>query len=449
MTYIHWVITRTWGTLILGVVAVVLVAALAVRSPALGAAVIGVVALFLAMWKHPRVALTIWLLTFAFVPPWLGVSLSFYLPATTLVGVLVLITSVGSPGWRLRRADLVIVGLIVVAGLGVTLDSSSSGVWASTVTQWLLSYLAGKAIISRTGTAFAGKAIVVIFAIVAVLAIVELVAHWHPFAAIDLGNGGEYEIWSPIQQRGGLDRSEWAFGHSIALAGALSMSIPFILASNLRGGRKALVLLLVLGGIVTTFSRGGLLAAAVGVLIMLLFQSTVPAKQKALFTALIVAGGLILTPTVSSVFDTAGTEASASSGYRLDLLALIPTMQAIGRSSSAIVGPTGAVSYSRFGSIDNAFLQIGLEFGWIAMLLMLLPFAVLIVRILRKRATTADVALLSQLPMLATVAMITQWQSLVWLLAGFAVVYVRTTAEPATLPARGLRDERLRWAART
>lgn len=408
--------------------------AVAVQSTLLGAGIIGLFLLLFAAYRRPRIALVIWLLTFAFVPTWIGVDVGTFLPAITVIGVLVLLTNLGSTGWHLSRADLVIVVMILVGFLATTFYTSSFPSWVAMITQWLLCYLAAKTVIANTGVQFAGRALVAVLAVVAVLALIEFVFHWHPY--VNLGpDNGLHETWGPIQERGGVDRSEWSFGHSIALSGALSMAIPFVLGSDMHGGKKAVLTVLLAAGTAATFSRAGLGAVALGIFLSLLFQANLRAKQKVALSALLAVAAAFALPLIGRVFDNAGNEATWSSAYRGRLLDLIPTMQPIGRASVAVVGGDGSVTFGGFQSIDSTFLQLGLGFGWLIALTALIPFVVLLIRILIRRGSTADLALFAQLPLIATVAMITQWQSLVWVLAGMAVVAARERRkDPLELP---------------
>lgn len=418
-----------------GAAATALVAAAATRAPVLGFGVVGLIVLLIAMYRRPRIALVIWLVTLTFVPTWIGVEVGGFIPASSVIAVVVLISTLGSRGWALSRADLVIVGLIVVGLLAVTFYDSSLPVWVSMITQWLVSYLAAKAAIAQTGFDWAAKALMVVLAVVACFTLLEFVFHWHPF--VNLGpESDQHVVWGPIQIRGGVERSEWAFGHAIALAGALAAAVPLVLGSRLGGVRKALLTLLLTAAVATTFSRAGLIAVALGVFLSLAFQTQFTRRQKVGLTTLLIAATAVLVPTLGRVFDAAGDEASNSSSYRSTLLDLIPTMRAIGRSTAAAIGGDGSLTYGRFRSIDNTFLQLGLGYGWIVAAIAVIPFVVIAVRLLARRGTSADIVLLTQVPMLTTVAMITQWQSVVWLLAGAAVIAAqeRARAVDASLP---------------
>ncbi|MNI97556.1 hypothetical protein D3C73_1562240 [compost metagenome] len=63
------------------------------------------------------------------------------------------------------------------------------------------------------------------------------------------------------------------------------------------------------------------------------------------------------------------------------------------------------------------------------MLVVVVPFIVMGIRFLRRQASFAEVALLGQLPVLTTVAMITQYQVVVWMVAGLAATLA--TPKPA------------------
>src|SRR4029077_8634541 len=121
-----------------------------------------------------------------------------------------------------------------------------------------------------------------------------------------------------LQTRGGHVRSEAAFGHAIALGAALAAGIPFVLMSSFRSKTKAFLLMILVGGLLTTTSRGPLLAGALGIVLVLTFASgqKLSAATRAGFAAF---SAIVAIPTVyilSSRLDEAGTEINASTNYR-------------------------------------------------------------------------------------------------------------------------------------
>jgi hypothetical protein len=287
-------------------------------------------------------------------------------------------------------------------------------VWAQQPIRWGIPFLAARVLVSATGIRFATDVIALLFAIVGGLAVLELLMVWHPFVNWNIETP-EFAIWHSIQTRGGMDRSEWAFGHSIALGGSLALSIPFIARSTFNSLLKAAMLISVSAGIVATASRGALIAAGLSAAICLLYV----AKNRFVRTAsiaLTLLGAFLMTPAYAPFLQSwargATDEEQHSADYRNTLYSTyLPNIEWFGRSPI----------HTRINSIDSAIVRLGLEFGWIVLVILLLPLALSIVRVVAGRASTAEIALVGQIPLFATVALITQYESIVFVVVGIAV----------------------------
>src|SRR5690606_19204510 len=154
-------------------------------------------------------------------------------------------------------------------------------------------------------------------------------ANWHPFISLNTGNS-LYELWAPIQERGGQSRSEWAFGHSIALGGALALAVPFAVSSKWHSGWKVASLTLLGVATMLTFSRSALAAFGIALTLSILFLASTTWKQKLIFLAASALGAALGLPWMLRVFDEAGSEAINSATYRDGLLSLIRHMQPLG-----------------------------------------------------------------------------------------------------------------------
>jgi hypothetical protein len=75
-------------------------------------------------------------------------------------------------------------------------------------------------------------------------------------------------------------------------------------------------------------------------------------------------------------------------------------------------------------STDSAILQLGLGFGWLVLITALLPLALSVVRLLSGRGSIAEIALVGQIPLFVSVALITQYESMIFFVAGLAVQMV-------------------------
>ena len=406
------------------IVAAVIAAAALAFSPMAGAVLIGPVLALAIFAKRPKLGFLAWLLSVCAVPCWIGAAVGIFLPASLIGSVIALTCLFAGARWIPGKADLCVLVLLVASAFAVYFGSSSGAssatAFVSMFTLWLPGYLVGRFVCEKAGISFVKTSVAVTFGAVGLLAIAEQTLSWHPFAS-QAGVNSLADIWAPIQIRGGEERSEWAFGHSIALGGSLALAIPFLVNSSLRTKTKLVLLALILGGVATTLSRGAMLAAGLTLVLSLLATGNVKKGQKAV---LLLSAGVLGAFTLVdflAVSEDAGSEVTDSSGYRVSLFTrLVSTLQPIGRSSAYQGGANGQVQYDNFTSIDNSFMALGLGFGWIAMLVVAIPFMVMGVRFLRRRASFAEVALLGQLPVITTVAMITQYQVVVWMVAGLA-----------------------------
>jgi hypothetical protein len=407
---------------------------LAVSGPALeGFLVAGAVAVVaalgaVALGRSPRLALAVWLVVLCAVPVWVGVSVVVDWEAQVLVTVGVLTCLVafrprtGTPlVGRVTLPDLV-VGLFVVAALvPVALDATTFSDVFVLLAQWTGAFLLGRLIGSQVGLDWAYAAVAVAFTVVAVLALVEFATGWNPFVQIP-GQGLLHADWSPIQERGGRARAEGAFGHSIALGAGLAMAIPLTLAAPFRAGVRVPMAMLLAAAAAVTFSRTGLVTAVLGAVLTVVFlRSGLSARVRAVMTVGMVVVAAALGSLLSTVFAAAEAEASASAGYRRALLDLVPDIALFGRSASAYRLATGETYFGDFSSIDNALLLLALRYGWVPLVLVAGLLLVACGLVLWGRATAPTVALVAQIPSFAGVALITQYATFVWFVAGLAV----------------------------
>lgn len=422
---------QTWQLLTMSAIILVgMLGALVSTMPAVPLLVVAAVAALLAFTGRPKLSVMVWLVALGFVPYWVGINAVGYLPVVSAIGVGILAGNVANGYWRVSKTDLPIVLLIIAGSVAVAAGNSNQGVWLSMITQWLVAYLVGKIVVPAAGVEFCIKAFAAVFGIIGLFALAELVFSWHPYVALATSNPA-YATWSPIQIRGGVERSEWAMGHSIALGGALSAAVAFIVRSSHNGFAKTVLLLACFVGIACTFSRAAISSAVLTLALSLLFMRDIKAAFRFILIILAALAGFIGLRILAPIFELASRETAGSSSYRERMLEeLLPQLSFAGRSSAAVYGGDGSVRYGSFQSIDSTFLSIGLGFGWIAALVMLLPFVFMVVRLSRGVANTAEIALIGQLPMLFTVALITQYQLVVWFIAGFAAAEVSKALGP-------------------
>ncbi len=385
---------------------------------AFGAA--SVVAIAIVFRAAPRSAMIVWAATLFVIPIWVGFSAGIFFSAITAVTLLAVAgASLRGLTWSPVDSILLTFGAVVI--IAATLGAITTGHTLIVMLDWLLPYLWGRIVLSRVGMPTITSAIATMTVVASCLAIIEFVSGTNPFVLIPWNNSG-YALWSNLQPRGGFLRAEGALGHSISLGACLSMGSVYLLAASWSIVARIIALCVVGTAIVLTFSRIGLIGFALGLLLALFFLGRILARRiRVLVTVVLIAGTGIATPFLSDAFDTAGTEATGSALYRLDLLELVPRMSLIGLSDDYRVLPDGSVFVDDFESIDSTLILTGLRLGVVPLLLLGGLLIAAVVAVLRRRSNPALVALVAQIPTLATVALITEIPYLLWFSAGLGV----------------------------
>ncbi|WP_141217148.1 O-antigen ligase [Rhodococcus sp. 14-2470-1b] len=386
-------------------------------------AIISAIAIFSLSVTHPKFALTFWLVVCCFVPFWIGVDNPFYLPASSLAGLVVLGGAFARNPWRLSRIDtavLLVCGLCLICGL---LGLSRPGDVTNVITQWLLSFVLGRLLVQRAGLEFAYRTIAIVFSAAAACAVIEFIFDWNPYYSWAVNNT-QYLAWGHEQERGGIVRAEWAFGHSIALGCSLAMAIPMVFACSLRPLYRVTMAALLVAGTVASFSRSGMLTAVIAVVLSLVFYSETNRTRGKLAVILVL--GVVAwfaVPQVMSVFAEEGRRATISSDYRVTLIDLIPSMNPIGLASGYAEPSPGVFYFQGFKSIDSTFVLLGVSFGYAIAAFALAGCVWLALKVARRTSSAAAVGLLAVVPALFTVALITQFGSIVWFYLGIVSLY--------------------------
>jgi len=373
----------------------------------------------LVLRRSPKLAIVSWAVIITFVPVWIGVQVHAYFPAATLISLfcaLSLLPVVRALHWS--SMDLVFIAILVAVLVEKLLHLTTLSATFDLTATWATAYVVGRLVVEKVPPEWVYRAIAVVFTAAAVFAIVEFLTGTNLFVTHLASDTRLYEIWGTLQSRGGVIRADGAFGHSIALGASLAVGVSLALGSSLRPVIKIPMVIVMSAAAVLTFSRTGMFTCALAILLACLFQrhnlSRVVRIGLALLTAL--AGYLAFT-LVQDVFLSSGNEAQNSAWYRSELLDLINAMSPFGVSSSYTVSTTHRVSIGDFGSIDNALLLFGLIYGWV----LLVSGLVALLYTLRRRATPAVLAVVAQVPAFVTVALVTQYASVVWFAAGLAV----------------------------
>lgn len=385
----------------------------------------------------------VWLLSIAMVPIWISIRFIATVPIHCVVALL-MISAVVIGGHRIQFHIFDGYLMLIVGVAALAVDPINQGMLAEIVVRWVIPYFAIRILAPAAGIQFTIDAVSLMLAIVGGFAVIELLLSWHPFVTwtVDWNSKSvEYQTWRHVQTRAGSDRSTWAFGHAIALGGSLALSIPLIARSSFRSSWKVLMLVAVGAGIITTGSRGALLAAALTGSLTLAYTARAHAVRILVMligaaTALVI--GPQVTPAIEEWAAGASTEEQGSAYFRSYLYeTYLPKIQWFGRS------PDFFNSTALRDSIDSALLYIGVNWGWIITGIIVLPLLVVVLRVVSSHASAAEIALTGQIPLFLTVALLTQYESLIFIFAGLAVQLATTeqTKHEEALGTRGIRSD--------
>lgn len=384
---------------------------------------VAAIATGLAVLVHnrPKFGVALWLATVGFVPIWYGLTFSFYFFPATLVGVFVLLVTLPGMPRRYGLADFFIAFLFVTCLVPIVTGGGTIGTVFVVLSQWLLGFLLGRLLPLAVDVTWIYGCVAVVFTAVSLGGIGEFAAKSNPYV-----NGGPsnplFARWGVLQERSDLLRAEWAFGHSIALGCSIALAIPLVFASGFRLTVRLGMVAVMLVCVTLTFSRVAMISATLAVLISVIFQQIrIPSHVRYLTIGLFSVVTVALAPFVLGVFGTAGDEATVSANYRENLTELVPDLSVIGLSPAAYRSPSGDLYFGRFQSIDSQVLLTGLTYGWFTMALGILMLLGAFFLVLRRRASPATIAIVCQVPALATVALITQYSIFFWFACGLAV----------------------------
>lgn len=390
-----------------------------------GLAALALVVLVLRMM--PRAAFAVWACVLFFVPLWVGVNISFYWAAITLLTALLIVVN-----WSivpLRAADAwVAVFILVIVGL-YAFGSVDLASLVAALLEWVIPYIWGRVVLARVGTAWVTSTIAVVAVIAAALAVVEFFTSFNPFVLIP-GSGVVYDTWSPLQERGGVLRAEGAFGHSIALGAALAMSSAFVVATRWRLLPKISGVVIIAVATVLTFSRVGLLTLVLTLVLSTFLIVGVSTRFRVTVAVAGAIGTAIVIPIIDTVFGAAGEEAGGSADYRTDLLVLLEQVQVFGNPGdwhSLVSGDYYLGYFAR--SVDNALVLTLLRYGYVpTFLIMAAVVCAAWMALRRSTRSPAALAVVGQLPSLVVVALITQYSMFLWFCVGLAITWARDAA---------------------
>lgn len=391
----------------LGLLVVATIAA--TYSPALVFGGMAAVVLVIATTLRPMVGIVAWLAVLVLVPDWTPLPVG--LKPIGAIGVIVLVGLLLSrrrARLRIAWADFALVAAVVALAVLTFLDGYPIVLLSNLAAISLASYLVG-----RTAPMAARRAYVYAMIAVSIWGVLETLTQVHVFSQWMLSPSHHWEL---IQTRSGVDRSEAAFGHAIAYGASIAMAIPFARELPKRAG---LVQVILLAGVLVSFSRGPLLTAAFTLGLAVSFAARGRRRLGSILGfSVVLAAILIVFQFLYSGADAADTEQSGDQ-RTIQLLATLPHVQWFG--SMGLSFEDGRVQTLGTDIIDNTFLRLAINFGWVLAAMILAPLIFSIVRFIRGERSPASLALIGQIPVLAVTSLITQWQAALFFVAGMAI----------------------------
>lgn len=388
----------------------------------IGIAGVLAVLLVLAMRRYPTAGFCLWAITLCFAPIWIGVGSAIFLPGLVLLSALAVIAWAGKPLESTSPVDVVVLVMAILYWVAFLLGLQRISDGFTLFAYWILAYTLGRLAPARISVPVLYRILTAVFAVVALLALIEFFSGENFFVKIFTASNTQFQIWGPIQPRGGVLRAEGAFGHSIALGACLALAVPIAMAARLPLWVKMVVVAALLGAVVVTFSRIGIIVACMSLVLTIVFLPTgLTFRNRLAFLALLGGAAAAAFPLLTETFLEAGEEASGSAEYRADLFDLVPHMRFLGVADVFQVLPDGIAYFGQFRSIDSALILLGLSFGLIPLIAVGGLLVAAVVLVLRRKATPPTIALVAQLPSLTTVALITQYSFFLWFICGLAV----------------------------
>lgn len=381
----------------------------ATYSPALVFGGLAAVALIVATAYRPMVGIVAWLAALVLIPDWTPLPVG--LKPIGAIGVIVLVGLLVSrrrERIQIALADVALVAAVMFLAVLTFLDGYPIVLLSNLAAISLASYLVG-----REAPTAARRAYVYAMIFVSVWGVFEAVTHVHVFSQWMLSPSHHWEL---IQTRSGVDRSEAAFGHAIAYGASIALAIPYAREMPKRAG---LVQVILLAGVIASFSRGPILTATF-TLGLAVFFATQGRRRIGSVLAFIVAAAVIVFVFQFLYSGEDAAETAQSGDQRtIQLLATLPHVQWFG--SAGLSFEDGRVQTLGTDIIDNTFLRLAINFGWVLAAMILAPLIFSIVRFIRGERSPASLALIGQIPVLAVTSLITQWQAALFFVAGMAI----------------------------
>lgn len=401
----------------LSIVAIIISLTLSQTLP-IAAATIAVVAVVITTVLRPAIGVGIWLIITSITPFWTTISTGgtpifpYYLNIPIAIGLI--LRTATTPRER-RSSSLNLLDIIVTIAVFIAVILTFTSGMQSFLYSNMLYTLYGGYIIGRHSPVKITKLYVVVMTILAIWGVIEFAFGWHAFVDWQATSGG---MGPSIQERGGYARSEATMGHAIAYGAALVSAIPFT-----REFRSATILQVVLiAGVLSSLSRGPIFAAMLAVALNFYLERN--SSHRVRMFLLLSVGVALAYLLIGSLYAGSGQEEldSSSNARGLQIDNTFGLLRAIGQARDTQWNPgTGRYETNGISLVDNSFLRLALDYGWVVPSLLAIPFLVAAYLVIRRKAGIAAQSLVTQLPIVFVTSLITQWQILLLFVVGLFV----------------------------
>ncbi|WP_405371736.1 MULTISPECIES: hypothetical protein [unclassified Microbacterium] len=415
-----------WPMAACALTAMVVVAVL--WQPTLGLGGIAAVGLVAIAAASPAAGAIIWVAVVVMVPFWtFGLTITpGFISLPIAVGLLLRRFGDSVNGKSSTSGGLAAIDVFIGAGVVLAVISQQVFGQAAFLTSNVVVTLFGGYLVGRIVRQSASRTFAIAIIVVAVWGIVEFVTGWHAFVNLNASVGG---LGPALQERGGVTRSEATLGHAIAYGAALAAAVPLV--AQLK--RPLIWQLILIGGVLASVSRGPIIAAVFAFAMMAWVSRST--RVRVWSSILLVAGLIGIYFVFTLLYEGAGQSDVTLSQEARDqqLWQTLSFANWFGPATGMQMDLEGNYVVNGIARVDSAPLRLALDYGFIIAALLLTPFVFASFAVLFRKAGPATVALASQIPVVFVTSYITQWQTIIYFLAGLAVTeYLDAKREAAS-----------------
>jgi len=389
----------------------VLTGAAIVLSPTEAGGLAALGTIFAVTYWRPDLGLSIWLLATLFTPFWLRGQIAGIAVFPSYLALPILIAALLA-GVRFRTrlgvADAAMFSGVVLVVVSHAMFHQATFLLTNVAITLLSGYVIGRMADPHS----IGRTFRLSVLLIAAWGLLEFATGLHLFSAIPPLEG----IGPEIQDRAGLARAEASLGHAIAYGATLTAALPWVLQRR----RALLGVTTLCAGVVVSLSRGPMLSLVLTLMLFAYVRRSQTGRVKALLTLTV--AGFVAYVVLTFLYSGSGeAELNSSSAARNSQVGILAQLANWFGPADGLHLIDGRYTANGIGIVDSTPLRLALDFGWVTCVLLLLPMAIAIIGTLRRARSTAAIAVAGQLPVILVTSLITQWQTVLFFIAGLAM----------------------------